>query len=309
MVKFIPVKYSDIEYPDYIKPKIQEISAAFGREKLEKTNRLPYLSLHTDPGYPFRKDKILSSNLLQAFPTIKSNFKDYSISKLWFNEEWSKEFSGFLIKLTEGIERKRVRVIEIHPPFNSYCDSLKSFLDIYEIFEKEILKEFTSAIINIENRYTPEGSRKPGKFMLSTCEDIIELANLIVQKKLKLQLVIDIPHLFSAYYKDELLSEVMIRKALTPLKDIMHYVSGIHLWGSGTPRIHKKNNTKITGESHSGDFNTYFDNDQVKAFFLEEIKNLFNDNKARYFVPEVNDEFYLQSIIDDLKYFAKFIDP
>jgi hypothetical protein len=301
MVKFIPVKYSSKNYPSDIEPKIQEISAPFGTEKLKITKNIPYLSLHTDPGFPWKKDKILSSKLLQKFPTIKSNFTNYNISKLWINKEWSKEFSGFLTKLTEGIGHQKIKVIEIHPPFDSYCDSLESFLDIYTVFEEEVLKEFPSAIINIENRCTPDKTRKPGKFLISTNEDIIKLSDLILKKNLRLQLVIDVPHLLTAHYKDTLLSEVMIKKALAPLKDIMDIVSSTHIWGFGPQYIPEGSDTKIIGEPHCGDLNTYFDNDQVKACFLEEIKHLFGDGKARYFVPEVNKSIYVESIVNDLR--------
>jgi len=104
-----------------------------------------------------------------------------------------------------------------------------------------------------------------------------------------------------SHNKEELLSEDMIRNALAPLKDIMSFVSCTHIWGSGPPRIRKGSKIKTIGEPHSGDFNTYFDNQKVKAFFLEEIKNLFNDGKERYFVPEVNKSIYVQSIVKDLR--------
>ena len=310
MVKFIPVKYSSNNYPPDIQPKIQETSAPFGTEKLKIIKNINDLSLHTDPGFPWKRDKILSSKLLQEFPTIKSNFTNYNISKLWINKAWSKEFSGFLKRLTEGIERQKIKVIEIHPPFKDYCDSMESFLDTYEVFEKEMLKEFPSVIINIENRCTPDKTRKPGKFLISTNEDIIKLSDLILKKRLKLKLVIDIPHLFTAHYKDTLLSEVMIREALAPLKNIMDIVSSTHIWGFGPQYIPEGSDTKIIGEPHGGDFNTYFDNDQVKACFLQEIKNLFNDGKARYFVPEVNKTEYVKSMVNDLRSVdIKFIEP
>lgn len=317
MVKFIPVIYQRNKYPSDFKPKpkIQEISAPLGTEKLKYSDNIPYLSLHTEPGKPWGRDKIFSSKLLQEFPNIKSNFTNYNISKLWINKAWSEEFAGFLTRLTEGIERQIIKVIEIHPPFDSYYDSLndplRTFLDIYEVFEKEVLKEFPSAIINIENRCTPDNTRKPGKFLISTNEDIIKLSDLISKKKLKLQLVIDIPQLFTAHYKNELLSEVMIRKALAPLKKIMAFVSSAHIWGCGPQRSQEGSSTKIIGEPHSGDFNTFFDNDQVKAFFLNEIKNLFDDGKKRYFVPEVNKPIYVKSIVNDLirDGGVEFVDP
>jgi len=41
-------------------------------------------------------------------------------SRLWFNEDWSKEFARFLVKLTEGIDRQRIKIIEVHPPIDNY---------------------------------------------------------------------------------------------------------------------------------------------------------------------------------------------
>ena len=146
MVKFIPVRYAHTKYPDDIKPKIQETTANFfnffkHKKSLQKT-ALPYLSLHTDPGYRGKKDMFLSSEMLNQFPVISKNVFDFGsscVSKLWFNEKWSKEFSGFLVGLTEGIERQRIKVIEVHPPIDAYCDSLETFLKIYAAFEEEAL--------------------------------------------------------------------------------------------------------------------------------------------------------------------------
>ena len=184
MVKFIPVRYSSKEYPPDIKPKVQEITANFfnflkHKETVQKTG-IPYLSLHTDPGYRGNKDMFLSSELLKEFPVISENvfnFGSRCVSKLWYSEKWSKEFSGFLVRLTGGIERQRIKVIEVHPPFDNYCDSLETFISKYAAFEVEALKEFPSAIINIENRCNPDPKRKGGKFLLSTSQDIIKLSN------------------------------------------------------------------------------------------------------------------------------------
>ncbi len=304
MVKFIPVRYSKINYPPYVKSAIEEIPTNFFRENLEKTE-LHYLSLHTDPGRRWERDKILSSGLLKEFPAIRDNMfvfgEYYCVSKLWFSKEWSKEFSGFLARLAGGIERQRIKVIEVHPPFDAYCDSLDAFIERYAAFEEAALKEFPSAIINIENRYNSAHKRRFGKFLLSTKEDIIELANLIAKSHLKLRLVLDIPQLFSEYYGNELLSEKKIEEALNPVRDIRECISGTHIWGYD---IDKK-------KPHGADFDTYFKNDdKLKHCFLQEVCKLFDDGKARYFVPEVDTKAKLQSIVDDLRRFdIEFVEP
>ena len=298
MVKFIPVRYARTEYPHDIKPKIQETAANFFRKTLEKTE-LPYLSLHTDPARRWKKatkDKILSSELLHEFPAILNNmfhFEDSCVSKLWYNKEWSKDFSGFLIRLTEGIEHQWVKIIEVHPPFDTYCNSLETFLERYAIFEEEALKEFPSAIINIENRCNTAGKRKCGKFLLSTNNDIIKLSKLISKSDLKLKLVVDIPQLFTEHYGMKLLSKGMIKEVLAPIRDIRDYVSSTHIWGN-----------KKQSDVHNADLNAYFNNDQrVKDCFLQEVCQLFDDDKARYFVPEVGGigSIAVQSIVNDLR--------
>jgi hypothetical protein len=296
MVKFYPVRYADKEYPRDIKPMIQEVPANFFRQTLDKTE-LPYLSLHTDPGHRWPRDKILSSELLNEFQTIRDRDNmfdkgDYFVSQLWFDEKWSKEFADFLVRMAEGTD-KIIKVIEIHPPFDNYCDSLDTFLKIYKVFEKKVLKEFPSAIINIENRCNPKPHLKGGKFIVSTNEDIINLAKLIPKHEVKLQLVIDIPQLLTAHYKRKSLSESMIREALSPLQGIRGLISSTHIWGSNII------NQKYV--PHSGDFNTYIKDKNVKKFFLEEIYKLFDDDKERYFVPEVNKHIYVKSIIYDLR--------
>jgi len=308
MVKFIPVRYANKDYPPDIKPKTQEITANFfnflkHKKTLQKTE-LPYLSLHTDPGYRGKKDMLLSSELLNEFPIISNNvfnFGSLCVSKLWFNEKWSKEFSHFLVKLTEGIERQRVKIIEVHPPFDTYCDSLETFLKIYAAFEEEVLKEFPSAIINIENRCNPDPKRKGGKFLLSRNDDIIKLSNLISKSDLKLKLVVDIPQLLSEHHGNTLLSEERIKEVLTPIRDIREYVSSTHIWGYNIDEQ----------RPHDADFNVYFNNDpKVKDCFLQEVCKLFNDDKARYFVPEVSKTLYVQSIVSDLRNAGiEFVEP
>jgi len=249
----------------------------------------------------------LSSELPNEFPVISknvSNFGSQCVSKLWFNDKkWGKEFAGFLVKLTEGIEHSRIKVIEVHPPFDISCGSLETFLEIYAPFEEDVSKEFPSAIINIENRCNPDPKRKGGKFLLSTNKDIIRLSNLISKSDLKLKLVIDIPQLFSEHFGNKLLSEKEIKDVLTPMRDIRDSISSTHIWGY--------NINKETGGQHSADFNTYFNNDQkLKKSFLQDICKLFDDGKKRYFVPEVGSTTAVQSIVNDLRNAGiEFVEP
>lgn len=308
MVKFIPVQCQDFKYPSDadVNPQIQERSANFFRDTIKKPT-LDYLSLHTDPPKVWsgiQRNKILSSEFLKEFPSILENMFDSGrscFSKLWCDDKkWCKDFADFLVRLTEGIKPEYIKIIEIHPPFDTYCNSLETFIERYQTFEEETLKKFPSSIICIENRYTHSRKRKFGKFILSTNTDIIQLTELISKSHLKLKLVIDVPQLFSQHEEDEnksMSEEGMIEKVLTPIKDIREFISSTHIWG------------KTIDGVHNADLNTYFCNNQrVKECFLREIYKLFDDGKARYFLPEVlskNEEMSVKqsigSIVKDLK--------
>jgi len=306
MVKFIPVKCQDFKYPSYIKPEIQERTANFFRTTIKKAD-LHYLSLHTDPPVSWggkQREKILSSEFLKEFPAILKNMLDsgYScVSKLWCNDKkWSKEFARFLVRLTEGIEPQLIKIIEIHPPFDTYCNSLETFIERYAVFEEEVSKNFPSAIICIENRCNNPYSKKFGKFILSTNNDFIKLTKLISESHLKLKLVVDVPQLFSEHeqYENKLISEEgMIENVLTPIRDIRAFITNTHIWGKTKKGVHNAN------------LNIYFSNNQkLKECFLQEICKLFDDGKARYFLPEVfspnaemSVEQSIESIVNDLK--------
>lgn len=323
MVKFIPVRYQSSYYPDDIQPQIQEVTCNFGTDHLERTTCLPFLSLHTDPSIVWEKyvgkgdkrkpikDKIRYSKILPEFPTIFKNFNNLldsgadCVSILWSNEssgeQWGKEFAGFLVRLTEGIDQQRIKIIEIHSPFDRYCGSLDTFIKRYEPFEKVIVKTFPSADIVIENQYTHKGKRRFGNFLLSNIEDIQRLSGLISDSDLKLRLVLDIPQLLSAYYDNNVLEEDHIKRVLDPLidSDIRNNIRSTHIWGYD---INKK------WGAHKADLNMYFgNNSKTKRCFLEKIHDLFNDGKRRYFVPEVSSDNaiqtaqLIQSIVKDLK--------
>lgn len=291
MVKFIPIRYSSTKYPDDIKPQIQETAANFARNSIKET-KLPYLSLHTDPAGSHR-NRIPPSDLLNEYTTILDNIGHFGqswVPKLWYNEQWSKDFSGFLVKLVDGMDRQRIRLIEVHPPFNDYCDSLETFIERYKPFEKEILKEFPEAIINIENRCNRGKKYIGGKFLLSNNIDIIKLSKLISDAGVKLKIVLDFPQLFTEHYEQESLSSKMIKEVLAPIKEIRDCISSAHIWGKGKEGV------------HNGDLDIYFNNNkEVKDCFLQEVWDLFDDGKERYFVPEVGSTPYVKSIVYDLR--------
>jgi len=315
MVKFVPVQCQDYKYPSYIPSKIQERTANFFPKPIEKIE-LDYVSLHTDHpkfwnGKP--REKILSSELyFKQFPSIFNNICDegtYCFSKLWCDDKgWSKDFSKYLVRFTEGIDPQKIKIIEIHPPFKKYCDSLETFIERYKPFEEEVLKKFPSIKICIENRYNNHNTKKISDFILSTTKDIIDLTELISNPKnhLKLTIVVDIPQLFSEHNNDKVISEErVIKEVLTDLKRIRNFITCMHIWGRAKT-VRKGRTFKGV---HNADLNTYFEkNEKIKNCFLEGIYDLFDDGIPRYFLPELysgNDEMSaeesIKSIVNDLR--------
>lgn len=313
MVKFIPVQCQSYKYHPSI--KIQERSANFFNffeHKKDLQKRDPhYLSLHTDHCYRGLKKIFIASQLPNEFPSLSENVsisRDRCMTKLWLNETWSKEFASFILRFTEGIDPERIKIIEIHPPFDKYCDSLDTFINRYKIFEDEVLRKFPSVTICIENRYNNPRTEKYGNFILSTNKDIINLKKLISDNHLKLTFVVDVPQLFSEHEQCEnksILEEGMIEEVLTPLREIRDFISGVHIWGKTTT---KGRNGKPKNGVHNADLTAYFKNEKVKKCFLREICKLFDDGKPRHFLPEVfskNDEMSaeesIESIVNDFK--------
>jgi hypothetical protein len=124
---------------------------------------------------------------------------------------------------------------------------------------------------------------------------------LISKSGLKLKLVVDIPQLLSEHCGNKLLSEREIKDVLHPIRDARENVSSTHIWGYN---INEQ-------RAHDADFNTYFNNrKELKNCFLQEIYKLFDDGKARYFVPEVNETAQVKSIVKDLRDAGvEFVEP
>lgn len=281
----IPVKYGRRQYPNSITPKIQEIAGHFDVIVIRPT--ISY-SLHTEYSYGKRN---MTSDLMGKFQTIVNSRKN-GVPRLWFNEEWSKEFSDFIKALVNTNDPPKI--IEIHPPFDDYCKSMELFVENYKIFEDKILKIFPEIEILIENRCGTVYSG--GKFLLSSNEDIVKLSELISISNLKLRVVLDFPQLFTKHVVSRSLSKVLIKDILNPIKDCKDFIAGIHIWG-------KRRNENGRLVAHQGDLNTYFNGDMdLKTTFLTEVYNLFDDAKPRYFVPEVNSTSEdLNSIVYDFQ--------
>lgn len=286
-MKVIPVIYHSKKYPTNIYSNIDEIAGNFDKEKIDLTDR--DYSLHTEYSHMKRK---LDNKLINKYVELKSSHKDF-IPQLWKSKKWASEFANFIIDLVDN--KKNPKIIEIHPPFDDYCKSFEEFFEIYKVFENIILDKFPDVEIFIENRcgtfYTG------GKFLLSKANSILTFLSELKKRNLKLKLVLDYPQVFSA----ELIKmdNIKLDKIISFNNDIskyIGYIGGFHIWGK------RKKSTDSRWTPHTGNLNTFFSfNSELKNIFLNSICKTFNDDKERYFVPEVNSgEEDLQSIVYDL---------
>lgn len=284
MPKLIPVQYHKKTYPANINPSISEVAGHFDVVTISTGNSF---SLHTEYSYGKRK---LNSPLIRRFSALTQAHRD-RVPQLWLNEVWSREFAEFLFELTRG---KEPIVIEIHPPFSDYTLTIHDFLNRYEIFEEKIRTKWPLTKILIENR---SGTiYRGGKFLISRGKDLLSLVEEISENNLSLKIALDFPQLFSAYGGPQNLESEGIGYILHRLSIIRSQIAGIHLWG-------KRRSASGRFISHNGDLNSYFENDaKMKEVFLTGIYNLFDDNKYRFFVPEVNSSSEdLHSIVHDLE--------
>ena len=281
--RFNIVRYNGVRYDNY-PSSISEIAGHLDKECIEDAANY---SLHTEYSYGKRK---FDSILISYFPALCSANKD-GVPQLWYSNEWAKEFAEFIIELTKNHESPTV--IEIHPPFNDYCD-MESFFIRYSIFEQLIHKTYPNAEIVIENR---SGSvYRGGKFILGKAKDIASFCDRILTENILLGLVLDFPQLLTAENINTIkFDSDKYSKIIETIAPYRNLIKGIHIWG-------KKKSNSARWVAHCGDLNTYFDNDtESKQEFIHGIKTICNDSTIRYLVPEVNSGVNdILSVLNDL---------
>jgi len=284
MAKFIPVSYGGKAYPASISCSIKEVAGHMDKISIDVSG--PY-SLHTEYSYGKRN---LNSPILLHHSVLRGANKG-GIPQLWKNDAWSIHFFEFIQALIgDGAAPK---VIEIHPPFDDCCRSIDQFLDIYETFEKRVLEGYPSTTICIENR---AGTRyRGGKFLISKFDSISQLCECIHRRELDLRLALDYPQLFTAeHYNFESFPIDRFIKHHSILEQHRSLISSIHIWG-------KTKRANLGWTAHAGDLNDlFYNNILAKKKFLDYLIEFYNDEKPRFFIPEVNSSVDdLQSIVND----------
>ena len=269
--KFIFIEYNGIPYPDGFTSDIKEIAAHLDKNEIEQVDKY---SLHTEYSYGKRT---FNSALISTFEELQSAQKN-GVPQLWKTEQWAEQFAEFICALTSG--KNTPSVIEIHPPFNDYCD-IDSFLTRFRVFEKKIHEVYPETIIVIENR--AGAIYKGGRFVVSKAKGIAELCQKIKNNNINLGVVLDFPQLLTAEHIDTLkFNKDKYFSAIEVISEHRDVIKGIHIWG-------KKKSESGRWVAHAGNLDTYFGNNpDNKAIFIEGIARICNDDLQRFLVPEVN---------------------
>ena len=285
-MRLIPIIYHNKKYPLGITSDIEEVAGHLDKEVIKP--KLRY-SLHTEYSHMKRK---LDSELIKKFPKLVESQKDM-VPQLWKDKEWAIQFAHFIIDLINT--NYAPEIIEVHPPFDDYCDNFDLFFDIYSEFEKIIVSKFPDTKIFIENRCGT--FYKNGNFLISSASSIIEFLKELSNRNLRLKLVLDYPQVFSAErIKLDNIKLDKIEIFNSRISKYIKYIGGFHMWGK------RKTGNDKRWIPHTGDLNTFFSyNNDLKLNFLNSVLNTFSDDVTRFFVPEVNsNEDDLQSIITDM---------
>ncbi len=271
--KFILVEYNGVPYPEGFDSDIKEIAAHFDKCEIEADADAKY-SLHTEYSYGKRK---FDSSLISQFAELRASQKD-GIPQLWKSDKWAEEFADFILELTKG--KNPPVVIEIHPPFNDYCD-IDSFLSRYTIFEERIHNVYPNTVIVIENR--SGAVYRGGRFVIGKAGEIAELCRKIKDNNINLGVVLDFPQLLTAEGMDTLKFNAdkyfLLVDEISKQREV---IKGIHIWG-------KKKSASGRWVAHAGNLDTYFGGNAIyKSAFIKGILTVCEDDMGRFLVPEVN---------------------
>ena len=276
MPRLIPISYRGHPYPMGISPALDELPGHFDRKAF--LTKRPYC-LHTEYSAGPRQ---WNSPLLRGLDEITSSQRK-GIPELWPNRRWGVQFAEFVIRLVG--DNQDPTLIEIHPPFVSYCKDVDSFLDIYGVFASTLRVRIQKSTIVIENR---NGTRHPSKFLVSTVSDVVNLFAAAERRGIDLGLALDLPQIFSAHLGSKPPTPLEVEHLLEKLRPVAHRIETLHIWGRRKT-------------AHNGTLDDLFGHDPLaKETFFDGLHRLLEDGRPRYFLPEVNSSKEdLQSIVSD----------
>ncbi|MEW6448967.1 MAG: hypothetical protein AB1426_12960, partial [Bacillota bacterium] len=212
---------------------------------------------------------------------------------LWFSKEWSLAFVHFIELLTEAAAQPEA--IEVYPPFTAYMTTINDFLNVYLYFEDGIKRLFPGSKIMICNRN--KAAQRDMKFLISSADDLEQLCDAIAKYQLDLRIGLDVSQLLETEaYHARYMGDDKIRLLFGKVKDFRDYISGIHVLG-------KMRGAEGRKRANSEDFDSMFGHSRnKKRAFLESLPFVFDDEVARYFVPEITGGIdRINSVVRDLQ--------
>ncbi len=279
-LRFTLLRYGHQRFPDAMNPLLAEVPAHFDVTGLKVDG--PY-SLHSEYCSKARK---FNSPLLDGLDVLKGSHRKM-VPELWTSEAWAREFAQFIFRLA-GLNAPP-HIIEVHPPFQDGKQTMEGFLDIYSIFESEILARFPDCRFVIENR---AGTKHPKPFLVSGADSLLALGKALAVGNLKLGIALDLPQLYTHEHGSKHLVGREVTTLLEKLLPIHDQIHTLHLWGRGP-----------MGGAHSGDLDGLFDpKTGAKQACLEVLRTMFDDCRPRFLVLEVSHKAgELVAILDDLQ--------
>ena len=276
MPRLIPISFGGHPYPMGISPALDELPGHFDRKAF--LTKRPYC-LHTEYSAGPRQ---WNSPLLRGLDEITSAQRK-GIPELWPSCRWGEQFAEFITRLVG--DNQDPTIVEIHPPFVSYCKDVDAFLDGYAVFVSSLRARFPRSTIVIENR---NGTRHPSKFLVSTVGDVVNLFAAIERRGIDLKLALDLPQIFSAHLGSKPPTPLEVEHLMEKLRPVVHRIATLHIWGRRKT-------------AHNGTLDNLFGHNLLaKETFFDGLHRLLKDGRPRYFLPEVNSSKEdLQSIVSD----------
>lgn len=284
--KLILVRYKDAVYSGRVRSSVRMVDGHFDAGPVVETGR--YL-LSTEFSYGRRKFN--SETMAKCAEVIRAS-RD-GLPLLWFSKEWSLAFVHFIELLTEAAAQPEA--IEVYPPFTAYMTTINDFLNVYLYFEEGIKRLFPGSKIMICNRN--KAAQRDMKFLISSADDLEQLCEAIAKYQLDLRIGLDVSQLLETEaYHARYMGDDKIRILFGKVKGFRDYVSGIHVLG----KMRGADGRKST---NSEDFDSMFGNSRnKKRAFLESLAFVFDDEVARYFVPEITGGIdRINSVVRDLQ--------
>ena len=176
--------------------------------------------------------------------------------------------------------------LELLSPLRSPTYNEKEFFTQYSQLEKK-LKKYGDMIITLVNG--PQRHKSKPNYLMQSTEDVIKIRTLAKEMKLRLKISLDISKLITnKNYHSQ------FEQDFNQLSEIRHSIVGMHMASrfpssSRIDRIYKDDRVYLNQYEYPR-----------LSDFLGSVSALFNDNRHRYFVPDVESPEELEELIDTL---------